>query len=336
MRTLPLAALALLASNACFAAKPLEIWFIDVEGGQSTLFVAPSGESMLIDTGWRGYNGRDTDRIMKVAKKAHVKKITDVLITHYHRDHVGGAPQLIERIPVGTFFDHGPNMEDSKVTKADYADYERILPRAQHVVVHAGDTIPLKGVGVHVVSANGNVIASPLPGAGQENPACSTAKQKEVDTSENAFSAGVVVTYGNFRMLDLGDLTWNKELQLACPVNKIGSIDLYLTTHHGLDQSNSPQIVDAIHPRVAIMNNGARKGGSPSAWEVVHSAPGLADLWQLHYAVESGKDHNVPDPFIANLYEDCQGDYLKVEANEDGSFTVFNSRNKFEKTYPSR
>ena len=336
MRTLFVAALALFAAGAAFAAKPLEVWFIDVEGGQATLMVAPSGESLLVDTGWRGFNGRDTDRIMAAAKKGHVKKITYCLITHYHRDHVGGAPQLVNRIPVETFLDHGPNMEDSKVTREDYADYQRILPKSRHVVVKPGDTIPLKGVQVEVVSANGDVIASPLPGAGQENASCSSAHKKELDTSENARSAGIVVTYGNFRLLDLGDLTWNKELELACPVSKIGPIDVYLVTHHGLDQSNSPQMLAAIHPRVAIMNNGARKGASPSAWEIVHSSPGLIDLWQLHYAVESDKDHNVPDPFIANLYEECQGDFIKLTANEDGSFAVYNSRNKFEKNYPAR
>lgn len=336
MRLHFVAALAMLATGAAFAAKPLDIWFVDVEGGQATLMVAPSGESLLVDTGWRGYNARDTARIMVAAKKAHIKKIDYLLITHYHTDHVGGVTQLLNRIPVGEFIDHGPNMEDSKITREDYADYQRVLAGHEHMVVKPGDTIPLKGVNVEVVSANGNVIGSPLPGAGQPNPSCGGAQQKETDTSENARSAGIVVTYGSFRLLDLGDLTWNKELELACPVNKIGPIDLYLTTHHGLDQSNSPQIVAAIHPRVAIMNNGPRKGASPSAWDIVHSSPGLADLWQLHYAVESDKDHNVPDPFIANLYEQCQGDYLKVAANEDGSFAVYNSRNQFEKSYPAR
>jgi len=336
MRSLRVLGAALLFSVACFAAKTLEIYFIDVEGGQATLIVSPSGQTLLVDTGWRGFNGRDADRIYQAAKKAHVKKIDYVLITHYHRDHVGGAPQLIDRIPVGTFIDHGPNMEDTREPKEDYIDYQRILPRAQHLVVKPGDTVPLKGVDIRVVSGNGETIATPLEGAGQDNASCANAAQRETDTSENARSLGFVLTWGNFRFLDLGDLTWNKEMQLVCPVNKLGRIDAFLVSHHGFNQSNSPQLVNAIHPRVAIMDNGARKGGSPDTWQIVHSAPGLQDLWQLHYAVEGGKEHNVPDPFIANLYEQCQGKYLKLEAKEDGSFTIRNARNSFEKSYPGR
>ncbi len=257
----------LFASALCLtpllqAAKPLEVFFIDVEGGQSTLIVSPSGQSMLIDTGWRGYNNRDTQRIVAAAKQAHLKQIDYVLITHYHTDHVGGVTQLADQMKIGAFVDHGPNMEDSKITRSDYADYEKVLPRAQHLVVKPGDKVPLKGVDVTVVSAAGDLITSPLPGAGQPNPTCAMAKKKELDTSENARSLGTVLTYGSFRMIDLGDLTWNKELGLVCPNNLIGKIDVYLTSHHGLDQSGSPQLVHALHPRVAIMNNGARKGGS--------------------------------------------------------------------------
>ena len=141
------------------------------------------------------------------------------------------------------------------------------------------------------------------------------------------------MTFENFRFLDLGDLTWNKELELMCPNNPIGTVDVYLTSHHGLNQSGSPALVDAVHPRLAIMNNGARKGGSPDAWQVVKDSPGLEDLWQLHYAMEGGKAHNVPDSFIANVDEHDQGDYLKVTAGGNGSFTVWNSRNKFQKVY---
>ncbi|HZU26471.1 MAG TPA: MBL fold metallo-hydrolase [Bryobacteraceae bacterium] len=336
MRTLMTLVLAAAGATGAFAAKTLEMYFIDVEGGQATLIITPAGQTMLVDTGWRGYNGRDADRIAAAAKKVHIKKLDYVLITHYHRDHVGGAPQLIDRIPIETFIDHGPNTEQAREPKEDYADYLRILPRAQHLVVKAGDTVPLKGVDVRVVSSNGEVISTPLQGAGEQNEACAGAQQKEPDPTENAHSLGFVLTWNNFRFLDLGDLTWNKELQLMCPVNRIGHIDLFLVSHHGFDQSNSPQLVDAIHPRVAVMDNGARKGGSPSAWQIVHSAPGLQDLWQLHYAVEGGKDHNAPDPFIANLYEQCQGKYLRLTVREDGSFTLLNSRNNFEKDYPAR
>ena len=322
-------------ASAHASAKSLEVFFLDAEGGQSTLIVSPSGQSLLIDTGWRGFDGRDADRIVKAAKLAKVKKLDYVLITHYHRDHVGGAPQLADRIKVGTFIDHGPNMEDSKVVREDYADYVKLLqrPEIQHLVVKPGDTIPIKDIKVQVLTAAGEHIQAPLPGAGQPNPFCASSPQRTPDPTENARSLGTLITFGDFRLLDLGDLTWNKELELMCPNNPIGTVDVYLTSHHGLDQSGSPALVDAVHPRVAIMNNGARKGGSPPAWQIIKDAPQLEDFWQIHYAMEGGKDHNVPDSFIANVDEHDSGEYIKLTAQADGSFTLYNSRNKFQKTY---
>lgn len=317
-------------------ARSLEIFFIDVEGGQSTLIVSPSGQSMLVDTGWRGFDGRDADRIVQAAKAAGVKQINYLLITHYHRDHVGGVPALAGRMKIGTFLDHGPNTEDSRATKEDYSDYVKTIEHAEHaehMVVKPGDSIPLKGLAVRILAADGEHIGSPLPGAGQPNPFCASTPKREPDSTENARSAGFLLTYGDFRFLDVGDLTWNKELELMCPNNLIGSVDVYLTSHHGLNQSGSPALVDALHPRVAIMNNGARKGGSPDAWQIVKDAPGLEDLWQLHYAIEGGKEHNVPDPFIANVADQDEGRYLKLTAESNGAFTVFNQRNKFEKAY---
>ncbi|MGA3026516.1 MAG: MBL fold metallo-hydrolase [Bryobacteraceae bacterium] len=326
--------LAFSVAGIVHAAKALDIFFVDVEGGQATLIVTPAGQSLLVDTGWRGFNGRDADRIVQEAKKAHIKKIDYVLITHYHRDHVGGAPQLADRLPVGAWLDHGPLREDSKVTREDFADYQRIS-KAQHLVMKPGDHIPLKGVDVTIVSADGAVIGEPLTGGGQDNPLCASNAKREVDTTENARSVGFLLRYGSFRFVDLGDLTWNKELELACPANKLGTVDVYLVTHHGANLSNSPAIVDALHPRVAIMDNGARKGGSPEAWQTVRNAPGLEDIWQLHYAMEGGTDHNAPDPFVANVDEVCQGKALRLAASEDGSFSVTNTRNNYSKTYPA-
>ena len=289
---------------------------------------------MLVDTGWRGFNARDADRIVSAAKTAKIKQIDYVVITHYHRDHVGGVPQLADQMKIGTLVDHGPAMEDSKVVKEDYADYEKVLPRAQHLVAKPGDVVPIKGINVDVLTSAGERIQVALPGAGQPNPLCSSTAKKDDDPTENARSLGMLISYGKFRMLDLGDLTWNKEMQLVCPNNLIGTVDVYLTTHHGLSQSNCPALVDAVHPRVAVMNNGARKGGNPSAWQTVKDSPGLQDIWQLHYSVEGGKEHNMPDSFIANVDEvGDAGSYIKVSAESDGSFTVTNSRNKFHKDY---
>jgi competence protein ComEC len=326
----------LLAPVALHAAsKPLQIYFVDVEGGQATLVVAPSGQSLLIDTGWPGFNGRDADRIVSAAKAAGVKQIDYLIITHYHTDHVGGVTQLAERMKIGTFVDHGPNMEDSDTTREGYAAYEKVMAGGKHMVVKPGDTIPIKGLKVQVLTAAGEHLTKALRGAGQPNPACASEPEAPVDATENARSVGVLITYSEFRFIDLGDLTKRKERDLVCPNNLIGTVDLYLTTHHGLDQSNSKAIVDALHPRVAIMNNGARKGGIPAAWQIVHDSPGLQDMWQLHYAMEADKAHNVSDDFIANLEENCEGKYIKVTAQKDGSFTVVNSRNNYKKDYPS-
>jgi competence protein ComEC len=316
-----------------WAAKNLEIYFVDVEGGQATLIVSPSGQSLLVDTGWLGYGQRDAKRIAAVAKRAKVKKIDYVLITHYHLDHVGGALALTENIPVGTFIDHGPNTESGKMPDELNAVYEKAKANTQHLVVKPGDSIPVKGLDIKVIAARGDRIAGALPGGGENNPHCAGMEQKKPDNSENARSIGFLLTFNGFRFINLGDLTWNKELELACPASAIGPVDLYLTTHHGLEQSNPPALVHALRPAVAIMNNGAKKGGSPSAWKVIRSSPGLEDLWQLHFAMAGGSETNSPDTFIANLQEQCAGNHLRVTVQPSGGYTVFNSRNKHTKSY---
>jgi competence protein ComEC len=322
--------------TAAPAAKSLQIYFVDVEGGQATLIVTPLGESLLIDTGWPGYEGRDADRILAAAHQAGITQLDYVLITHFHRDHVGGVPQLVDGIKVGTFVDHGPNLEDSQVTRTDYAAYEKAIAGHAHVVVKPGWGLPIKGVKVQVLSAAGDLITKPLPGAGEANPYCKSAPAEAEDATENARSTGVLITYGKFRFLDLGDLTKKKEMELACPNNLIGTVDLFLVTHHGADLSNPKPLVWALHPRVAVFDNGPRKGASPAAWQIVHDSPGLEDLWQVHYAAESDKDHNIAEERIANVKENCEGKYLKVSADADGTFTVTNGRTGVEKKYSKR
>ncbi len=316
--------------------KPLQIYFIDVEGGQATLVISPSGQSLLIDTGWPGYEGRDADRIVATAHQAGLKQLDYVLITHYHRDHVGGVPQLADGIKVGTFVDHGPNLEDSEVTRTDYAAYDKAIAGHGHVVVKAGWGLPIKGIEVHVLTAAGEHVASPLPGAGEANPYCSSEPAAKVDNTENARSVGVLITYGHFRFLDLGDLTKKKELELMCPNNMVGTVDLFLVNHHGMDLSNTKALVWTLHPRVAVLDNGARKGGSPAAWQMVHDSPGIEDVWQLHYAAESDKAHNVDPDHIANVKENCEGKGIKVFAESDGSFVLTNQRTGAEKTYAKK
>jgi len=325
----------LLASAALLpAAKNLEVYSIDVEGGQATLIVSPSGQSMLVDAGWPGYNRRDADRILAAAKSAGVKKIDYLLVTHFHTDHAGGVPQLAEKMPIGTFVDHGDSVEHGKDEDVLFNAYKSFREKAKHLQVKPGDTIPIKGLEVTVVSAGGATLSSPMAGSFQPNAECGSFQQHEVDQSENAQSVGIVVKYGDFRMIDLGDLTWNKEFGLVCPANKVGGpVDVYIVSHHGMNMSGSPQLVHALHPRVAIMNNGARKGGSPEIWQTIHDSPGILDIWQLHFAVPGGKEHNSSDTVISNVDEICEGKWLKMTAHPDGSFTMYNSRNKYERSY---
>jgi competence protein ComEC len=336
MRRLSAALLALTALAFASAQTPspesLDIYFIDVEGGQSTLFVTPSGQSLLVDAGWAGFDGRDADRIASVAARAGVTRLDYLLVTHYHADHVGGVPAIAKRLPVRTFVDHGPSVESGERPDALYSAYVEARGSSRHLQVKPGDSLPLTGADVRIVSSGGELLAQALPGGGAANPLCREFKPLDEDKTENARSVGLVLAFGSFRMIDIGDLTWNKEHDLVCPNNLIGTVDLYLTTHHGLDISGAPAIVHALRPRVAVMNNGAKKGGTPRAWQTVHDSPRLEDLWQLHYAVDADAAHNAPESFIANLDEHTSYG-IKVSARRDGSFAVTNTRTNQTKRY---
>jgi beta-lactamase superfamily II metal-dependent hydrolase len=357
--TLALAAAVPLAQSP--AAKALHIYVLDVEGGNATLFVSPSGESVLIDTGNGGVAAtRDADRIMAAAKDAGLAQLDHLITTHWHGDHFGAMKELSGRIPIRHFIDHGATVEPAAATD-DFLHntYPALYAKATHTVARPGDRIAVAGLDWRVVSSAGEVIKAPLPGAGRMNPYCASFTPRDVDKTDNAQSLGSVVTFGKFRVAHLGDLTSNKEFDLMCPANRIGTIDLFVVSHHGLSVSNAEVLVHAIQPRVAVMNNGTRKGGQPDAMKILYSSPGLEDLWQLHFSMLSGQEYTVPGLFIANSVDEPQATvpvaplpapqpgqgappapvhngtayWIKVSAQPDGSFTVTNSRNGFSKTY---
>lgn len=353
LSTTALAAATFLSVVHISAQKPLDIYFIDVEGGGATLFVSPTGESLLVDAGNPG--SRDVERILTVAKEAGLKQVDYFLATHYHGDHVGGLAEIASRIPIRHFVDHGPdNLDEGRFRASDnvFNGYLAARAKGRPLEVKPGDKVPITGVDLFVVSSKGERLTAPLSGGGAVNPLCADFVAQEEDKSENARSVGMVLRYGRFSTLALGDLTWNKERELVCPSNLLGAVDVYLTTHHGLNLSGPKVLVHAIRPRVAIMNNGPRKGASHAAWTTVKTSPGLEDLWQLHYAVQrppnamfnetresGGPELNVPEQFIANLAEEAAhtpAHYLRITARPDGSFSVLNSRTKYSKEYAAR
>ncbi len=289
-----------LAAQRGTSAKPLDIYVVDTEGGKAALWVTPSGQSVLIDSGNPG--NRDLDRIMAAINDAGVKQIDFMISTHYHVDHIGGLQELAKRIPIAQFIDHGPSVEDREQVQGFQAAYAELYGKAKHLVVKPGDKLPVTGLDWRIVTSAGNVLKTPLPGAGKPNPTCAGIAPKEMSpTDDNGQSVGSLITFGQFRAIDLGDLLWNKETEMMCPNNPIGTVDAYFVTHHGLDVSGSSAIVHALQPRVAVMQNGTRKGGGVEAIKTMRSSPGFEDLWQLHWSYNAGIELNSPGVFIANI-----------------------------------
>jgi beta-lactamase superfamily II metal-dependent hydrolase len=281
----------------------LTIYYIDTEGGQSTLFVGPAGESLLVDTGNAG--DRDLGRIADTLRTAGVTKIDHLWTTHYHGDHVGALLELAKQFPVGHFYDHGKPHPNDRIVSAQFLAAYETLSAGKRTVVKPGDKVKMGGLDITAVASANQFVRTNLPGGGGQNASCAGVKQKDESAyadPDNGESAGFVLTYGKFRTVDLGDLTWNGELDLMCPTNRIGTVDLYLTSHHGLEKSGSPALVQALRPRVVVMNNGTRKGGTPEAFAGLQETVGIEDLWQLHWSYNVGLE-NAPARFIANVDE---------------------------------
>ena len=350
-------------------AQALDVYVLDVEGGKSVLLVSPSGESLLFDAGWPGYNGRDSDRIVQAAHAAGIKQIDYLVISHYDVDHLGDVPLLASKIPIRHFVDHGP----IQTTRSDFAPrydpYAALRDKSDHMAVKPGDRIPIKGVDVMVITAATRVLDKPLPGAGASNPLCASTPEKPertVDLEDN-MSIGLLFTLGKFRMLDMADLEWFYDRKLMCPNNPIGTVDVFVTSNHGLRIANSETLVHGLRPRVAIMNNGIRKGGEPALMKNLLTSPGLENLWEVHFSLLSGQEYTVPGLFIANILDDPmttmpiaplpppadlyvlreprslpppphngKAYWIKISAQSDGTFSVTNQRNGFTKVYPAR
>jgi beta-lactamase superfamily II metal-dependent hydrolase len=347
-------------SVASAAAQPrttLDIYVTDVEGGNGTLFVTPSGESVLIDTGNANGAVRDVGRIMDAVRDAHLTQIDHLILTHYHADHFGGMEELSKQIPIMEFIDHGRNVQEGVGADWERDVYPKLYAKAKHTVAKPGDRIQLKGVDWRIVSSNGEIIpATMLSGANKPNPEC--AKFQPFDNNmEDPMSVASYIAFGKFRTAHLGDLTRNMEFKLMCPNTRLPPVDVFLGLHHGVESSNSEVMVHGLRPRVAIINNGTRKGGDPHSMMSVHTSPGLEDLWQIHFSQLSGQEYTQPGMFIANLLDEAsptmpiapiatpgaaappapvhngKAYWIKVSAKTDGSFTVTNQRNGFSKTY---
>ena len=349
------------AGSQTRAAKTtLDIYVVDVEGGNAVLFVAPSGESVLIDSGNAGAGAvRDAERIVAAAKDAGVVRLDHLITTHYHGDHVGGLAELAARIPIMEFIDHGPNVQPNPTTDAFLqGGYKELYTRTKHTVVKPGDKIAVAGLDWRVATSAAQVIQTPLQGGAIPNRYCASfTPQTGVNITEDDQSVGSVITFGKFRTMHLGDLTLNRQFDLMCPNNRIGTVDLLLAARHG--NVNAEVLTHVVNPRVIVTNNGTRKGAQPEAMKIFFSSPRVEDVWQIHFSLLAGQEYTVPGIFIANLFDQQpesmpvapfvpppQGQqapaapehngrayYLKISAGQDGAFTVTNTRNGFSKTY---
>ena len=333
---LPVALAAALAAGvlARQSARTLDIYWIDVEGGASTLIVTPQGQSVLMDAGWGGFGDRDASRVEQVVtKEAGLSRIDHLLVSHFHQDHAGGIAALAKRVPIANFVDHGETVDKAGPGRQLWEEY-LATAGSRRRTVKPGDRVPLEGVELTIVASDGQALKAPMATAGP-NPLCASFKPQAEDLSENGRSLGYLLRAGNFEFVNLGDLSWNFQRQLACPVNLLGTIDVFQAPHHAVRDDVLPQLMWAMTPAVAVMSNGPAKGAGPAAVETILRSPGLEDVWSLHRAVGNDAAHNAPERLTANLGETngCKGDWIRARVSAGGAYTLTNNRNGFSKTY---
>jgi competence protein ComEC len=349
-------AAALLTTTPALAApsQDLKIVSTDVEGAAAVLMRTPDGKSILIDTGWAPGQGgpnaanlpTSADRIAAAAASLGITRIDYLIMTHYHADHLGGLEALLAKFPVGTFIDHGPNREPMRADptpqqranapEARYPAWVQAWRGHAHVSAKVGQVLNIGALKIQFVASDGDVLDAALPGAGQANPACADVPPPpRVGGDENNRSLGMLMTFGKTRILNLGDLTWGKEIALLCPVNRIGKVDVYFVTGHGMDLSSSPPTA-ALEPRVAIMQNGPLKGGDADVIRTVENYPGLQGFWRTHDTSRYPALNGDADTIANRDGTPDAGNPISLDITPAGAITVTNARNGFSKTYQAR
>lgn len=357
-----LAATASLAlAGAAWAAdrNVLRIIPVDVEGGAASLYITPQGHSLLIDTGFPAGAGgprpapgapqppptsSSAERIATAARAAGLTRIDYLLLSHYHLDHIGGAPELMQLIPIGTLIDHGPARESPSATATPaqaanspgtrYPAFLAAFGNRPHRVMKPGDTLKIDDLLLTAVDSDREIPARPLAGGGQPGVNCTAATTNDNEGGEeNPRSLGIAFTWGRARVLSLGDTTWNVENRLVCPRDLIGPVDLMFVDNHGTSNSNSPQLINTVRPTVMVVNNGPVKGADAATFDTLAASPTIKGVWQVHFATRS-PEKNAPADQIANLEGPDAINPLQIEVRKDGSIKMINPRNGFTKTYP--